>query len=165
MYCRYCGAENNDESTYCQKCGKPLRESEERQKNKGKIFSAFLLNIFAIVIPTFLIFAINTIPQSNTDSGGVSVEFKANYSGTMLLATMSVGIIIFIIGLVIFFLKNIKSRKILSIIYLILAVVDLCLLVGNTLLYVVASCGLGTVLYIPGILQIIAGTKYVSATK
>ena len=45
------------------------------------------------------------------------------------------------------------------------SIADLTLFVMTCLLYVLASCGLGVIMFIPGILQVIAGTKFVSATK
>ena len=50
-------------------------------------------------------------------------------------------------------------------IYLFLAISDLILAFFLFMLYVLASCGFGVVLFIPGILQIIAGFKFVKAIK
>ena len=49
--------------------------------------------------------------------------------------------------------------------YLFLAISDLILAFFLFMLYVLASCGFGVVLFIPGILQIIAGFKFVKAIK
>ena len=46
-----------------------------------------------------------------------------------------------------------------------MAISDLILAFFLFMLYVLASCGFGVVLFIPGILQIIAGFKFVKAIK
>lgn len=129
------------------------------------MFSAFLLNIFAIIIPLTLIFVTNIITKPNIDNGKIGLEFENDYSRVLLLAIVCIGIIIFIIGFMIFFLKNKKLQKILAMLYLILAVLAFCFLFGSISFYVVTPCGFSIFLFIPGILQIIAGIKYVSSTR
>lgn len=170
MFCQKCGTENNDSSIYCSNCGIPLKETKGKRtnKNSGTMFSGFLLNIFSVVIPAIIIFAFDLVSNSSSsqdEGGGVTIEFNADYSTSLLSLAIVIGLIIFAIGIVIYFNKNAKLRKILSLLYLIVAIADLCLLVVNTLTYILATCGLGVILYVPGILQIIAGEKYVSATR
>ena len=43
MFCRFCGAENDEGHDYCKKCGKPLlqiKEKEEKAAEKGSVSSA-----------------------------------------------------------------------------------------------------------------------------
>ena len=134
---------------------------------KDKMFAGFLLNIFAIIIPVVLGLALVVLPSSNDldDGGGVTVSLEADLSYNLIVLAMVVGIVIFAMGIVLYFSKNLKMKKTLSIIYLIAAVVDLCGFFIVTLTYILATCGLGAVLYVPGILQILAGTKFVSAIR
>lgn len=169
MFCQKCGTENNDSSIYCSNCGTPLKETKGKKtnKNSGTMFSGFLLNLFSVAIPAILIlFDFFTNSSSNQDDGGdITIELNAEYSSSLILLAIVIGLVIFAIGIVIYFNKNVRLRKTLSLVYLIVAIADLCLLVVNTLTYILATCGLGVILYVPGILQIIAGTKYMSATR
>ena len=172
MFCQKCGTENNDSSIYCSNCGTPLKETKGKKtnKNSGTMFSGFLLNLFSVAIPALLIlFDFFTNSSSNQDDGGgetiATVEINADYSTSLLSLAIVIGLLIFAIGSVIYFNKHAKFRKTLSLLYLIVAIADLCFLVANTLTYILATCGLGVILYVPGILQIIAGTKYMSATR
>ena len=177
MFCSKCGTENNDDSLFCNKCGNQLNSviNTETESNntyeltrKKNMFTGFLLNIIAFALPTlmiaFLQFADRTTPESES-SGGVSVSMNADVSGTAFLIAIIIGILIFGLGMAIYFIKNKKTQKTLSIVYLISAIADLTFFVMTCLLYVLATCGLGAIMFIPGILQVIAGTKFVSATK
>ena len=177
MFCNKCGAENNDDSLFCDKCGNKLNndinigaESNNAYELicKKNMFTGFLLNIIAFVLPilmtVFLQFSDSTTPESES-SGGVSVSMNTDVSGAAFLTAIIIGILIFGLGMAIYFIKNKKTQKTLSIVYLISAIADLTLFVMTCSLYVLATCGLGVVVFIPGILQIIAGTKFVSATR
>ncbi len=72
MYCKYCGQQVPDDSTFCEKCGKDLSEEnrhnkgKERDKEQRKVKTDYvspetkskLPLILAIVIPVFLIIVI-----------------------------------------------------------------------------------------------------------
>ena len=176
MYCTKCGTENKDESKFCNNCGAPFENNSEENNANNKVnfgykksmFSAFLLNIIAFTLP-FLLIVFMQVSSSTTDSsessGGFSVSFGAEYSSLCLGIAMIIGVLIFIVGMLIYFIKKPGIQKLLSMIYLISAISDLALLVVTCLAIIPATCGLGVILYIPGILQIIAGSKFVSATK
>ena len=173
MYCSKCGAENKDDSLFCTKCGEKIldvnvKDDKGVEKDKTNLFSAHLLNIIAFCLPVLMTLGMFlVIPQmskNDSDSAAdlsVTVE-PPDISGNLLLVCFLVGLIIFVIGIIIY-LK--PERKKWAYIYLFLAISDLILAFFLFMLYVLASCGFGVVLFIPGILQIIAGFKFVKAIK
>ena len=158
--CPECGSEISNTSTQCIKCGAIIKN----KKKSNKLFVGFLLNILSVIIPALLIIGINQMPTYEP-SGETTIEMNAEYSSSMLLIIMAVGLLIFALGLVIYFIKNQKIQRIFSVVYLLVAIADFCLLVTNTLTYLITTCGLGVVLFVPGILQIIAGVKYITGTR
>lgn len=63
MYCKHCGKEIDDTSTFCQHCGKKIEEEPinikvqenyttaiEKEDKKNKIFTATIITIIAIVL-------------------------------------------------------------------------------------------------------------------
>ncbi|MCI5679752.1 MAG: hypothetical protein MR278_07235 [Bacteroidales bacterium] len=138
--------------------------------NQTNLFSAHLLNVIAFSLPVLLILGMYLVlPQmesgSESGGGGVSVTVEApSIPGNPLLACVLIGLIVFIIGIVIY--RNPKKEKIkLAYIYLILAIIGLILAFFVFMLFVLSSCGFGIVTFIPGILQIVAGFKFVKALK
>lgn len=159
MYCSKCGAENKDDSLFCTKCGEKILDVNVKddkgaeikgvEKDKTNLFSAHLLNIIAFCLPVLMTLGMFlVIPQ-----------MSKNDSDSFL-----VGLIIFVIGIIIYLKPERKKMK-WAYIYLFLAISDLILAFFLFMLYVLASCGFGVVLFIPGILQIIAGFKFVKAIK
>ena len=134
---------------------------------KDKMFAGFLLNIFAVVIPVVLVLALSVMPSSNDldDGGSTNLVLEADLSYILIVLAMVVGLAIFAMGMVVYFSKNLKLKRTLSLVYLIAAVADLCAFFIVTLTYILATCGLGIVLYVPGVLQILAGTKFIAATR
>ena len=180
MYCSKCGAENKDDSLFCTKCGEKILDVNVKddkgaeikgvEKDKTNLFSAHLLNIIAFCLPVLMTLGMFlVIPQmskNDSDSAAdlsVTVE-PPDISGNLLLVCFLVGLIIFVIGIIIYLKPERKKMK-LAYIYLFLAISDLILAFFLFMLYVLASCGFGVVLFIPGILQIIAGFKFVKAIK
>lgn len=177
MFCNKCGAENNDDSLFCDKCGNKLNndinigaESNNAYELicKKNMFTGFLLNIIAFVLPilmtVFLQFSDST-PQESNSPGDININIDINTPKVDIGIAVIIGILIFGLGMVIYFIKNKKAQRITSMVYLISAIADLTLLAITCRFYVLTTCGLGVVLFIPGILQIIAGTKFVSATR
>lgn len=132
-----------------------------------KLFAGFLLNIFAVIIPAVLGLALFAMPSSNDldDGGATNLVLEADLSYNLIVLSMVIGLVIFVMGMVIYFSKNLKLKKTLSLVYLIAAVADLCVFFIMTLTYILATCGLGIVLYVPGALQILAGAKFISGTR
>ena len=178
MYCSNCGTWNNDDSLFCSKCGRKLMDDIENKNvdtkiaeiNQTNLFSAHLLNVIAFSLPVLLILGMYLVlPQmeSGLESGGGGVSVTVNspsIPGNPLLVCVLIGLIIFIIGIVIYRKPEAKKIK-LAYLYLILAIVDLVLAFYIFMLAVLASCGFGIVVFIPGILQIVAGFKFVKALK
>ena len=175
MFCSKCGSENNEDSLFCNKCGNKLNSDITTNSGnndtyglicKKNMFAGFLLNIIAFALPilmvVFSLFANSTSSESKS-SGGVRISISM--PNTDITIVVIIGIFIFGLGMAIYFIKNKKSQRIMSIIYLISAIVDLTLCVMTCLRLVFATCGLGVMIFIPGILQIIAGTKFISATR
>lgn len=170
MYCGKCGTQNDDNNCFCSKCGanlKGIHTSNKSADGKSKLFAGLLLNIFAVAIPVILVLVMNSLSiyESKPDDGGISIDTTGDYSSGIMLVAMGVGIMIFILGIIIYFLRNSRCKSILSVVYLTVSIVDLVLFVAGTMLYVLGSCGLGLIMYVPGALQIIAGTKFISGSR
>lgn len=180
MYCSKCGTKNHDDSLFCTKCGEKLLdenvmedkviERKNVERNKTNLFSAHLLNVIAFCLPVLMtlgmFLVIPQMSQNNSDSSAdlsVTVE-SPDISGNLLLVCFLIGLIIFIIGIILYWKPERKKIK-LAYIYLFLAIADLVLAFFLFMLYVLASCGFGIVLFIPGILQVVAGFKFVKAIK
>ncbi len=169
--CPECGKEISDQAQSCINCGYVLHKETTIANDNGKkkMFSAHLLNIIAFCVPFLLAissYIVDTLSQSEeTNDGGLSISVGADVSSQGLFIAVLIGIAVFIIGLVLFFTKNIKTKKTLSYIYLIGSIVAISILFFTCAAGIVATCGLGIILFVPGILQIIAGTKFVSGVK
>lgn len=178
MYCPKCGKQSEDENTFCSGCGAALTKNESQQNTttynaKSKLFSAHLLNIFAVVVPmialvTSIIFdAMNNKPTDFGPGGGVTVEItpKAYLSRNLTLLCVGIGLVLFVLGIVIYVIKSPKVKLRLSCIYLVSAIADLALFVFTVLEIVIFTCGIGSIMLVPGILQIVAGAKFISGSK
>lgn len=141
--------------------------SNTKNINQEKMFVAHILNIIAFIIPIVLVIAIYNLPFENNrkDNGGVDITMQAEIPFKSFITIIVIGICIFILGMYLYFTKANKIKHILSYIYLFAAIIDLIWLFITTCLYIIATCGLGAVMFIPGILQIKAGINFVTATK
>ena len=161
MYCKNCGANNTDGSKFCSNCAQPLEQNnmQETQKlvqNKS-LYSAHLLNIIsAATIIISLIFLGYADSQSLGHSD--SSEFFANFSCLL-------DFIVVIIGLFLYYNKKIINKKNLALTYMVLALVITGLLFYGSIQSISFTCGLGFVSIVSGILQIIAGVKFLAVYK
>ena len=182
MFCHECGTPNNDGSKYCCNCAAPLSVTTHSKENKEvankKLYSAHLLNIIsavALVLSFFLIqYGISTstggvssttsvngiITSSNSsttkfDTSGADSAFSAIYVGAAVAA----------LGLAVYFVNNESAKKMLSYLYLVGALIATCLQFFGGVKTISFTCGLGFVLVVSGVLQIVAGSKFVSAVK
>lgn len=129
---------------------------------KNKMFNAFLLNIFSAIIPILM------IVLSFIATSGTQTEFEVTVPKAMEIIqsiAMYSCLAIVIIGFVIYFSKSFILKKHLTYIYLIAAIVDLVIWFIGTYVYLFVTCGIFIVAYIPNILQIIAGRKFLSAVR
>ena len=128
MYCSKCGAENKDDSLFCTKCGEKIldvnvnddkgAEIKGVEKDKTNLFSAHLLNIIAFCLPVLMTLGMFlVIPQmskNDSDSAAdlsVTVE-PPDISGNLLLVCFLVGLIIFVIGIIIYLKPERSSRDV-----------------------------------------------------
>lgn len=182
MFCPKCGCQNEDGSKFCKNCAKPLaQEIIEGERDKDitkKLFSAHILNIVAAVVLLLSYFLIQY--GVSTSTGGV--ESHSSVNGTITSSTsttvqfdtsgaddaytaIGVGVAVAVVGLLVYFLKNSSAAKGLSYVYLIGALIAICLQFMAGIKTISFTCGLGFVITISGILQIVAGIKFVSAFK
>ncbi|MBU9746958.1 zinc-ribbon domain-containing protein [Lachnospiraceae bacterium ASD3451] len=173
IYCRNCGCQNDENSRYCVKCGaalydniSPKNGNDNNNKSKS-LFAAHLINILAVAIPAALLIAVNLFMGSSGDSseGNITFSIDADLSEAYINIAAIIGLAVFIIGLIIYFIKQQKAKMLLSIIYISVAVCDFVFLIATWSFYVLMTCGLGAVMYVPGILQIIAGILFLIGSK
>ena len=182
MFCPKCGAQIEDNSVYCAKCGEKLSEQQgtntvvvvQNSVNSKSLFNtAFILNIIAFALPVIIMLIFNILAKSSNEQSGssdvtVSLEYADALNVSMIEIVLIVGVLVFLLGIVIFILKNtnkIKLLNILSMIYLSVAIIDLLACFIVLFVAIIGTCGMGIICIVPGILQIIAGTKYVKAAS
>ena len=162
MYCSKCGAENKDDSLFCTKCGEKILDVNVKddkgaeikgvEKDKTNLFSAHLLNIIAFCLPVLMTLGMFlVIPQMSKNDSDSAADLSVTVEPPDISGNL--------------YLKPERKKMKWAYIYLFLAISDLILAFFLFMLYVLASCGFGVVLFIPGILQIIAGFKFVKAIK
>lgn len=184
-YCSKCGNELHDDAVICPKCGCPIENNQHKtiiDKNthvtaKKDLFTGFLLNIFSVVIPLILLMFLLvgndgssliqniTSDTENSHSADVTISVDADISSNGLSIAMGGGIVIFALGLAVYFVKQKRLKTMLAYVYLIAAIADFALFFFVWMAYIIATCFLGAVGLIPGILQIRAGMKYISGCK
>lgn len=180
MFCQKCGAQNSDDSKFCCNCAQPLSTGvvadSAMKAKKSKLFSANILNIVSAVVLVLSIaliaYGVSTADGSfsnTTQTGGItssttgSVQFDT--SGAPLAYTAcAIDAVVVLIGLVVFFCKNSSAQKGLSVLYMIGACAMTCVLFFAGIKTIAFTCGLGFVMTVAGILQIVAGAKFLSAT-
>lgn len=170
MFCPKCGKENDNGSTFCAGCGFQLNN---KRTSGGKVaekelFGAHLLNIFSVVVPAVLLGGLSLMsesPQTGGGDGGINVTMNADTSSQHLFYAMILGLIVFVIGIIIYLAKSKKIKLTLSYVYLLGAIGALVFLFFTAATYIIATCGLGVVMFIPGILQVLAGVKFLMGSK
>lgn len=172
--CPECGRDISDKAEACPNCGMTLAKTKNQKYNKN-LFVAHWLNIIAFIFPGILIgiselfayFSQNSNGDTSSSENGVSISLDAEsaFNSELLSVIMIIGALIFIIGILIYFMKSAKLKITLSIIYLIMAISDFALLLVSMAIVILMTCGVLSVILIPGILQIIAGAKFISGSK
>lgn len=170
-YCSKCGNELMDEAVICPKCGCPVPDSEMnvvQDNRKVRLKSASAMNAIAFILNilcgAYLAWALFDVSNEPEPSGGISEDFSGG--------TPSVGwfwvwaamvIVIFALGIAIY--SN-KTNAILPYVYILLSVLNLVVvnLAFPNLLYLV-TCIWGIIFFVPNILQIIAGIRFLQSTK
>ncbi len=173
IFCSKCGAQNTEDNAFCSQCGAPLAPVAAPKKDntnaKGSLFTGHLLNIIAAVLPGLLWLAAEMMSSSGTSDPNadvtVTVDPGALPAEIHVVIALAIGFVVFVIGLLIYFLKDAKVKQILSYVYIAGAIIGLGYLFGTWGTYIVLSCGLGAVMFIPGILQIVAGIKFATGAK
>lgn len=172
-YCEKCGNELLDEAVICPKCGCNVSKNEIINKNNAKakeiLFTGHLLNILSFIIPVVMLIITIAIGESqilddansSSSNAQVSVSVGTNISENGLFLAIIIGVIIFVLGIVIYFIKTKKIKTALAYIYLTAAIADFVLFLIVWMNYIVITCWIGSVALIPGILQIVAGTKFI----
>lgn len=181
MFCPECGVQNNDGSKFCCNCAKPLVATAYNDANKKevkkKMHSAHLLNIISavVLVLSFLLIqygvststgglSSSTTTGNTTTSTNTTIQFDISGADDAYTA-IYVGAAVAVLGLVLYFLKNESPKKAMAYIYLVGAFVATCLQFLAGVKTISFTCGLGFVLVVAGILQIVAGTKFLSAVK
>lgn len=135
------------------------------------------MNVFSIIIPLILLIFLlvgndgsSLIQNITTDTGDshsadATISIETDISSNGLSIAMGGGIVIFAIGLAVYFVKQKRVKTILAYVYLIAAIADFALFFFVWMGYIIVTCFLGAVGLIPGILQIRAGMKFVIGCK
>ena len=183
-YCTKCGNELLDEAVICPKCGcsvengqsKKIVEESNRSIAKKDLFTGFLLNMIAVIIPLILLGFLlvkndgtsiieNIVSDIPEHSSGVRVSVGADISGNGMGIALIVGAGIFLLGFVVYFLKVKLLKTVFAYLYLVAAIADFVLFFFVWSAYILATCFLGSIALIPGILQICAGVKFIKGCK
>lgn len=171
--CPECDKEISDSAKVCPNCGHAFSEKKPANPySKSKLLSAFIINIIAFVLPIVMVITgkyIDTYKKATEPSPSsdtivlISIHPEVSEKGIIIAAV--IGCVIFVTGIIIFFIKSGKIKMVLSICYLAMAIINLVIFFISTCFFVVSTCFLGIVIYVPGILQICAGAKYISGAK
>lgn len=172
--CPECGRDISDKAEVCPNCGIALVKIK-KQKHSKDLFIAHWLNIIAFIFPGILIgisdlfayFIESNNRDTNNSKNGVTISLDSGsvFNSDLLNIIMMVGVLVFIIGILIYFVKSAKLKITFSIIYLIMAISDFAFLIISMAFAILMTCGMLSVILIPGILQIIAGVKFISGSK
>lgn len=165
--CPECGKEISDKAAACPECGYQLKN----KRTNSKLFSGLLLNIFSVLIPLGFILIALFLPgsesTSNAASGGVEITVNASsgFDRNTYSLTALVCIIEFILGIIVYVVKNKRIKLNLAIVYCVVSLINFCISFFSCWLYIMLTCGLCVFLVLPGIFQIIAGLKFVSGAR
>lgn len=178
MYCQKCGAENKEGSQFCCNCAESLTTNNEKQINGKKLYSAHLLNVISSVmlIMSILFIAYTVSHAAGSFSHEVSRDgaILSSTKGTLTYDTSGAPIayivcvldaIVVILGLIIYFNKSVSTKRKLAYIYMLCSFLITILFFFASIRTLSFTCGLGFILTIAGILQIVAGCKFLSALK
>ena len=147
-----------------------------------KLFQGQLLNCIAFFVPAVIFVYIFVSgarkdtygPAELPDSGeliekpGTIQKVITGIGNSWLTPFMVILTLIFVLGVVICLMKSRKTRLILSYIYLIAAIIHVILFAIRLVTYdavVLFLWVLGVILLLPGILQIVAGTKFIAGAE
>ncbi len=159
-YCSKCGNELHDDAVICPKCGCPVEAKQSSNKtSNSKIRTALLLNIFAFVIALFSIvnYCYEVSKSDNNNDSTYILLF-----GLLALITLS-----FILCIIInAFARKGEIKSFLAWSYVVSVVITtIFYALLAPVLFFAAICGMGILIPIPPILQIIAAVKLIQATK
>ncbi len=168
MYCQKCGNQIEDNSIFCSKCGNKIvstntelnMENVKGLHNKKSMFVALCLNIFSVLIPALLLGFVYL-----TDSPFSSIVPNFDEDNMIIYLSALFGVIISLLGFLIYFLQNKKVKRLLSYIYLASSIINMALLFVNVIFVVIITCGITGAIFISPILQIVAGSKFVIGSK
>ena len=88
MYCRFCGIEINDDSKFCQGCGRSIAESDDKTKTISALRNAVYINpkdFIYLLWWTLLIFIIGIILYSDCGHFEDIIPIFPIYFGVILL--------------------------------------------------------------------------------
>ena len=180
MYCPKCGTENKDDSKFCTNCAQELIVNEFNTVEKissKKLYSAHLINIISSVVLIISIIliaygvstatgSVNTETHSGLTHSTTNTTIEFDTSGAPIAYTAcTIDAIVVILGLIIYFTKSVSAKRKLAYIYMIFAFLITVLFFFVGIRTISFTCGLGFVLTVSGILQIVAGSKFLSALK
>lgn len=180
-YCSKCGNELLDEAVICPKCGCPVANLDSNaalDNRKARLKSAVTLNAVAFIINILCgaIMAWANLKPSNSSrpTGGVSFDIditagnrsSGGVDPAWAVAWVAMVLLIFALGIIINKQYQNKSSSMLGYLYVVLAVINIVVLYltcPNLLLVMV--CGIGVLFFVPSILQVIAGIRFLQCNQ
>lgn len=179
LYCQNCGTQNNAGSQFCCNCAAPLSHEIilTNTRTREKLFSAHLLNIISAVVLALSIILIaygvstsNGNITSTTQAGGTTntttTQMQFDISGApFAYKVCGIDVVIIFLGFLVYGNKNDSVKKGLAVLYMLGACLMTCLLFFGGVKTLSFTCGLSFIMTVAGLLQIIAGVKFLSAIK
>lgn len=180
-YCTKCGNELFDEAVICPKCGCPVQGSAEKsasEKQRSHLTTGMILNniagianlLIAGLFAYLLFFSEGEAGTEDTNltigSDGITFNPGGLPSEGWYAVWVFLIVAIFIVGLLIGKGKSGTKQQILGYVYILLtigALITMHLAFPN-ILYLV-MCIWGLIFYVPVLLQIIAGIKFLQGAK
>jgi hypothetical protein len=176
-YCSKCGNELFDEAIICPKCGCPVSDSGDsvsKTIRNTKLQSASALNFISFIFHAaiaiylcYMLFGDPYGPATPLEPGNIYIGFEGDEPRIGWFFIWIIGIICtFILGLMISKKFKTKTDSRLAYGYLFLSILNLLFinLAIPNLVYLVA-CIIGVIFYIPNILQILAGIRFIQSAK
>lgn len=76
MYCKHCGTQIDDDSIYCNKCGKQQNKEEQNEKSSNKNDSKFLIviSIILVILTIFIVLYFTNIKDNGKTTTDTSTE-------------------------------------------------------------------------------------------
>ena len=176
-YCSKCGNELFDEAVVCPKCGCPVQENTGKsasEKQRSHLTTGMILNniagianvLIAGLFAYLLFFSEGERGTENTNLTIGSEGITFNPGGLRSAAWYFVWVLLIVAGLLIGKGKSGTKRQVLGYVYILLtigALITMHLAFPN-ILYLV-MCIWGLIFYVPVLLQIIAGIKFLQGAK